>query len=63
MASDEEHPPGARNLVRVLVETLQAHNDVLAGGDRLTARLTPEYWTGPARDTFVAKSLPELESQ
>lgn len=60
---DPEQPPGPRNLVRILAETLQAHGDALATGNDLAARLSPRNWHGTASAAFVDTGLPKIDTE
>jgi hypothetical protein len=60
---DPDQPPGPRNLVRILAETLQAHGDALGTGDRLAAQLTPRHWHGTASAGFVETGLPKIDTE
>ncbi len=60
---DPDQPPGARNFVRILLETLLAHDDALASGEKLVNRLTPQHWSGVAREEFVEISLSRLDRE
>ncbi|SDC51696.1 hypothetical protein [Actinokineospora iranica] len=60
---DPAQPPGARNLVRILTETLEVHDEALSAGDNLKARLTPQHYTGAARDALVDTGLAKLQAQ
>lgn len=60
---DPDQPPGARNLVRILAETLQAHGEALSAGENLSAALTPQQWFGPAREAFVDTGVPKIDTE
>jgi hypothetical protein len=59
---DPGQAPGARNLVRILAETLLAHRDALSSGADLAAELTPRQWFGSAREAFVDSGLPKIDN-
>lgn len=59
---DPEQPPGARHFVRILAETLQAHDATLSAGDDVAARLTPRHWVGPASETFVGTAVRDVDT-
>ena len=63
MTDDPGQPPGNHNLMRILAETLDAHDQTLAAGDGLVARLAPQHWAGPAREAFVNSALPRLDAE
>lgn len=60
---DPEQPPGARHFVRILAETLQAHDATLSAGDDVVARLTPRHWAGPASETFVDTAVRAVDTE
>jgi hypothetical protein len=59
----DDPAPGPRTLVRILIETLQAHGEALSSGDDLSTKLTPQLWSGTAREAFVATGLPKIDTE
>jgi hypothetical protein len=55
--------PGARNLVRILLEALRGHSAALRSGDNLVPDLTPQRWVGKASAAFTDVGLPRLAGE